>query len=152
MITQENKAKLPKRNGDKAIDKFLGAASEAAPVEPPAPWVQAEAVKIGIQGKDGFRAMHNMSVLGISREYRRRFAALGEQVFCEVVFSLRTIMWCRLKADFPGCLVTMEIVQPSGDLCVTVDKSPGHEYLSNPRVLQARLDDACAKLADCLGV
>lgn len=155
MITRENKSKLHQKTGDKALAKLVG---DAPPVAHPeaadatAPWVHSDAVRIGVQGRDGFMAMSNMLILNISREYRRRFAALGEAAFCEAVFAVRTVMLCRARMDFPDCRLGAEIVQPAGDLCVVVNEGPGGEYLADPRVLQGRLDDACARFAACLGV
>ncbi len=155
MMTKANKHKIPHRNGARALAKLVDGAPPAARPEPdeaPTPWIQPGAVSVGIQGPDGFRELQNMAILSISREYRRRFAALGEQAFCEAIVAIRTIMLCRAKGDFGDCPLTMEIIQPRGDFCVTVDESAGDDYLEDPRALQRHLDDACARFADCLGV
>ncbi len=155
MNTHENRTKLRRSNGARALAKLVGEAPPAARPEPnnaPTPWIQPGVVSVGIQGPDGFRALQNMSILSISREYRRRFAALGEQAFCEVIVAIRTIMLSRARVDFGDDRFTMEIIQPRGDFCVTVHEDTGGDYLEDPRALQRQLDDACARFADCLGV
>lgn len=152
MITNENRSKLPQRIGDRGLDKILKNGSpKQKPAEMPATWIAPEAVSVGVQGRDGFKVMHNATILKMSREYRRRFPAPGEHGFCETVLAVRTVMWRRLKTDFPNCVFSIDIIQPNGDFCVSVDAGEG-EYLSDSRVLQARLDDACARFAECLGV
>ncbi len=148
------------RNGDRALAKLIGnavTAAQRAPMEPPAapgPWSMPEAVTVGIQGRDGFKPMNGMVILNLSREYRRRFTGLGEDMFCGSVAAIRTIMLCRVKDDCPApaCSVAIEIIRPHGDFCVTVDGDSGGAYLDDPRALQRCLDDACARFADCLGV
>lgn len=162
MITEENKHKLPRRNGDKALAKLVGNAPPAAQpasaerltfaAPPPEPRTLFDGVTVGVQGRDGFRAMNNMSILHIPREYRRRFAVGGAQLLRETAFALRAIMQCRMQGDFPDCAFTVDVVQPAGDLCVSMEEGEGSAYLADSRVLQTRLDDACARFAGCLGV
>ncbi len=158
MVTRENKSKLAQKNGDRALAKLIGnavTAAQRAPAETAAvsgAWDMAGVVTVGIQGKDGFRAMDNMTVLSLSREYRRRFSEMGEEMFCAAVLAIRTILLCRAKIDSLDCPLAVEIIQHRGDLCVTVDKRSGGAYLDDPRALQRQLDDACAQFAECLGV
>ena len=143
------KKKTAPRNGKKAFNTILKQPPAApAKVVPDA----GEAVGLGIQGREGFVPMDRLAILSVSRDFRRRFATVGDMVARDAVYSLRTIMWCRLKIDFPDCQPTMHVLQPRGDLGVIVDGTAHDEYLNDPRVLQERFDKACAMWAECLGV
>ena len=150
MAANRVKSKNVRVNGGKAIDTIMGNPPVKAGL-PPA-WVMTEAVALGVKGAGGYTSAEGMSILNISPGYRRRFTSIEKKTFPEIVFALRLILWTRLMRDFPGCIMTMQIIQPQGDIGVRIEAGEATGYIGNPRVLQKRLDEACELLAGCLGV
>lgn len=139
---------------DKAIpgDRALAVLLDDKPVRHEiSPWPAADAIEIGVQRDGAFSPLDNMTILAIAGDYRRRLSRLERREFCDAVYAIRLIMYHRLKNDFPDCHITMQIIQPRGDIGVVVDNCP-FPYINDRQALQDRLDDACRRVADCLGV
>lgn len=134
--------------GEHALKVLVDGKPAAAEI---APWSASEAVEIGIQRDGSFTPMENMIILAMAEGYRRRFAKLERREFCDAVYAVRLIMYRRLKNHFPDCRISMQIIQPRGDIGVLVDNC-AFPYVNDRTVLQERMDEACAMLADCLGV
>lgn len=136
----------PARAGEHALKVLVNGAPAAV-----SPWSASEAVEIGIQQDGAFTPLENMVILVMAEDFRRRFERLERREYCDAVYAVRLIMYRRLKNHFPDCRISMQIIQPRGDIGVAIDNCPV-PYVNDRHVLQERLDDACARLAECLGI
>lgn len=116
-------------------------------------WATPGAARMGMQfGGDNFKAIDDITIVSMSRDYKRRLGQMGDGIFREAVASLRMILWTRLKTDFPEMSVAVNIILPRADFGIIVGAGENHAYANDQRVLQKRLDDACQGLCEVLGM
>ena len=112
------------------------------------PWVMPKTVELGVMDEeDYFTSMKDMTVINLSRDFKRRFGVFGDSVYKEMVCALKTVLWAHLKADFPNANPVINIILPRVDLGIAITGCPEAGYLNDQRVLQERLDEACRCLA-----
>lgn len=107
----------------------------------------------GFKGPDGLHSLDDCTIVGIHRDLGRRLeSANGGKYADQVMAATRLILCSNLERDFPGAVITAVLLNKNGDLAMKITGAPDGSISSDREFLQGRLDEACAKMAECLGV
>jgi hypothetical protein len=107
----------------------------------------------GFKGPDGFHQMDDYTVVGVRKDLFQRLDSAGGDKYGKQIFSaMQLVLVSRLERDFRGCTATSVMMNRKGDIALKVVGAPDGSMSSDREFLQGRLDDACTRLAECLGV
>ncbi|MCD8349598.1 MAG: hypothetical protein LUC93_03205 [Planctomycetaceae bacterium] len=107
----------------------------------------------GFKGPEGYVSLDEYTMVGVRKDLRLRLESANAGKYSKQVWSATQLILCsRLERDFPGAAVTSFMLTKQGDIALKVEGATDSSMSTDRAFLQTRLDDACAKMAESLGV